>query len=54
MRSLLIFASSFAITGIGAACVHAEALVPALAIFALAGIVFFIGLIVNHGEHTRR
>lgn len=53
MKSLLFFAGSFALFGLGALLLESFTRL-ALGIFVLACLVFFVGLLVNHGEHTRR
>lgn len=53
MKSLMFFAASFLLFGLGALLLENSGRL-AIGIFLLAGLVFFIGLLVNHNEHTRR
>jgi hypothetical protein len=53
MKSLMLFAASFLLFGLGALLLQSSGRI-AIGIFLLACLVFFVGLFVNHGEHTRR
>jgi hypothetical protein len=53
MRSLLIFVASFVLFGLGGLLLQSSSRL-ALGLMALAAIVFLVGLVINHGEHTRR
>ncbi len=53
MKSLMIFAASFLLFGLGALLLESSSRL-ALGILLFASLVLFIGLLVNHSEHTRR
>lgn len=53
MKSLIYFAGSFLLFGLGALLLQSSGRI-AIGIFVLASLVFLVGLLVNHGEHTRR